>query len=152
MRTVNRIRIRAEPDFVFSVASNLLDWPRMLPHYRWVHHIGGRGRWRIYEMAARRSFIPVKWISLTNVDPEARQIYFRHTGGLARGMEVVWSIELASGGTTVEIVHELSRLRVPIVRSVPGRIITGRVFVEYIAGQTLHYMKEWIEQRCVAQS
>ncbi len=147
MQTVNHITISADPNTVFHAVSSILDWPQILPHYRWVHHIGGNRDWKIFEMAAWRSVIPVKWTSLTHVDPIDRCIYFRHIGGLTRGMEVVWSVEGDGRETSVSIMHELSRMRVPIVRSAPGKLVTGKFFVEFVADQTLRSMKRWIEEQ-----
>ncbi len=151
MHTVNTIRISADPDTVYTTAANLLAWPKILPHYRWVDHVGGQGFWQIYEMAARRSGIPVKWLSLANFDPLERRIYFRHIGGLTRGMEVVWMIDPCQDGTEVRILHEFDRLKVPLVSSCIGKFITSRIFVEHVADETLRWMKTWIEQRA-AQS
>lgn len=148
MQTVNSTKISAQVDTVFGTVSDLLDWPRILPHYRWVHHIGGEGKWKIVEMAVWRSWLPVKWLSLVCLEPERGRMYFRHIGGLARGMEVEWMVEPDGDSTVVRITHELSRLKVPIVRSTPGKLITAHFFVKYIADQTLHHMKRWIEEQC----
>jgi len=148
MQTINSIRIAADADLVFGTASNVEEWPAILPHYRSVRHIGGQGSWRTFEMAARRSGMPIKWTALMLCDPSIRRIYFRHVGGLTRGMEVEWSFQPVSDGTSVCITHDLSRLRVPIVRSALGKLLTGRVFVEQVADRTLRCMKRWIEAQC----
>jgi ribosome-associated toxin RatA of RatAB toxin-antitoxin module len=147
MRTVNTIVISSDQDTVFRTASDILGWPRMLPHYRWVRHIGGNRDWTVLEMAAWRGVIPIKWTSLTQIDQEERRIYFRHIGGLTRGMEVVWLFRQAGDKTEVSIVHELSRMKVPIVRSKPGKLVTGKFFVECVADRTLRSMKRWIEEQ-----
>jgi len=152
MNTVNTIHISAGPDEVYQAASDLLNWPKMLPHYRWVRRLGAEGERGIFEMAARRSWVPVRWVSAAMLDPRARRIYFHHIAGLTRGMRVVWEIEPHDGGTSVAIRHDLTALEVPIVRSRPGKLITGRVFVEHIADRTLHFMKRWIEAGCGARS
>lgn len=136
---------------VYRTVSNVLDWPRMLPHYRWVKLIGGNRDWLMIEMAAIRSFIPIKWTSLTRIDPVDRCIYFRHIGGLTRGMEVEWTMEERPDGTEVCIFHDLSRLKVPVVRSCLGKLVTSRCFVEAVADQTLLCMKRWIEDECKGQ-
>lgn len=151
MKTLNVINMSADPDTVFRTAANVADWPRILPHYRWVKILGADVGGEIVEMAAKRSGIPVKWLSVMSTDSERRRIWFTHIGGLTRGMDVVWSIDSDNDGTRVSIVHELT-LDVPIVRSFPGKIITGKVFVEHIADQTLRYMKEWVENKCDVRS
>lgn len=151
MKTLNSITISAHPDIVFKTASDVFDWPRILPHYRWVRRLGSETRGEIVEMAAYRSGIPVKWTSVMWLDLIKRRIYFKHIGGLTKGMDVVWSIEPTAGGSFVSIIHELT-LDVLIINSWPGKLITGKVFVEHVAGETLRCMKEWIENRCAAQS
>jgi hypothetical protein len=102
-------------------------------------------------MSAWRSFVPVSWESVVSCDAVSRRIFFRHIGGLATGMEVVWSIEPMVNETLVVITHEMDLIRVPVVRSLPGKMVTGRFFVHHIADQTLRTMKTWIEQQSVGQ-
>jgi hypothetical protein len=147
MKTIKKIIIAADPDRVYRTAVNFLDWPIMLPHYRWVHHIGGKGSWRIYDMSAWRLFLPMRWASLAHIEPDGRRIYFRHIGGLTKGMEVVWYVRPYGRESEVTIAHELLRPKMPIARSAIGRFTVNKIFVEPITDQTLRYMKHWVEAK-----
>jgi uncharacterized membrane protein len=78
MRTVDRITIRAPIERIFHAAANVEEWPRMLPHYRWVKFLQRRADGGTVEMAAWRSFGPLRypawWVSEMMVDPSAREI------------------------------------------------------------------------------
>ncbi|MDO8681936.1 MAG: SRPBCC family protein [Armatimonadota bacterium] len=140
-KTLNTITINAEPDRVFKLAADVLNWPNILPHYRWVRAIGESGSSLIVEMAAKRSMIPVKWTSIQTLDRDLRRIYYEHIGGATRGMWVEWTIvPIDEDKSQVTILHELT-LQVPIVSSWPGKLITGKLFVESIADMTLKYIK-----------
>ena len=41
MHTETRITIQGDIDRIFALASAVEDWPRWLPHYRWVHVLSG---------------------------------------------------------------------------------------------------------------
>lgn len=144
MQTIDQITVRANPDAIFRLAADIEDWPRFLPHYRWVRVIEQRSEGRVVEMAARRGVMPVKWTSLQWLDPSARRVYYRHVGGATRGMRVEWKIEPRGGITRVLLVHDLT-LDVPLVRSMPGRVIVDRFFIKYIAGRTLECIKREAE-------
>lgn len=145
MRTLNSIHINAAPEIVFKLAAEVENWPRILPHYRWVHVVESRGLSRIVEMAALRTIIPVKWLSVQTLEPQAGRIYYEHIGGPTRGMWVEWTIGRdPNGGTRAVIMHEMD-LRVPIVRTPPGKLVTGRFFVSHIAGKTLEHIKRAAE-------
>lgn len=92
--TANEILIRGDPDHVYALASAVEEWPTFLPHYRWVRVYEREGNRRTVEMAAWRTGIPIRWLSHQWLWPEERRITFRHIGGLSRGMEVEWRIEL----------------------------------------------------------
>jgi ribosome-associated toxin RatA of RatAB toxin-antitoxin module len=95
--TANEIVIRGDPDRIYSLAAAVEEWPTFLPHYRWVRVYGREGNRRTVEMAAWRSGIPVRWLSHQWLWPEERRITFRHIGGLSRGMDVEWRIEVQMG-------------------------------------------------------
>src|SRR5918911_2224040 len=92
MLTETALAIRADPDVVFRLAARVEDWPRLLPHYRWVRVLRQTPESRIIEMAARRDVIPVRWTAEQRVFPRQRRITFRHIGGVTRGMDVVWKL------------------------------------------------------------
>jgi ribosome-associated toxin RatA of RatAB toxin-antitoxin module len=92
--TANEILITGDPDRIYQLASAVEEWPLFLPHYRWVRVHGREGNRRTVEMAAWRTGIPVRWLSHQWLWPEERRITFRHIGGLSRGMDVEWRIEV----------------------------------------------------------
>jgi uncharacterized membrane protein len=61
MHTETRITIQGDIDRIFALASAVEDWPRWLPHYRWVNVLSGDRTDRIVEMAAHRDGFPVHW-------------------------------------------------------------------------------------------
>jgi ribosome-associated toxin RatA of RatAB toxin-antitoxin module len=65
----DRISIRAPLDRVFTVAQDVQQWPRILPHYRWVRVLERRSDGDVVEMAALRPFglvrYPTWWVSHT---------------------------------------------------------------------------------------
>ncbi|MHB9025490.1 MAG: type II toxin-antitoxin system RatA family toxin [Armatimonadota bacterium] len=146
MRTIDEIDIHAGPDSVFQTAADVLSWPRVLPHYRWVKLLGRGDDQLCVEMAAWRGCIPLRWRSVLRSDAAQRRIYFTHTGGPSRGMEVTWAIEPTADGAHVRIVHEMT-LNVPLIRTTFGKWIVGRFFVHPVAARTLLKMKEAIEKK-----
>jgi aromatase len=62
------------------------------------------------------------------IDREAKAVHYRHVRGITAGMDVVWQIEPANGGTEVTIVHDWSGPRWPLI---------GPVFMHGIASWTL---------------
>lgn len=153
-QTVDSLLIHADLDSIYQVAADITRWPQMLPHYRWVTVLDEHDGCRTVEMAARRDWIPVKWISLLTVDPDRHRIFYEHIGGATRGMKVEWILAMEGGAVRATIIHEMS-LTAPVVRSRIGRWIVGKYFVHYIAGRTLEKIKELAEAgrdtECVEQ-
>jgi uncharacterized membrane protein len=144
MFTENNITINAPIDRVFEVASDVLRWPDILPHYRWVKLISEDGRRRVVEMAAHRDGIPVKWTSIQEPIPEERRIIFRHIKGPTTGMYVEWTMREEGGVVHVRITHEFSPPW-PIVGRFIARHVVGGFFVHNIAGKTLATIKGIVE-------
>ena len=145
MTTVDEIVMQADADRIFVQAAQVESWPVFLPHYRWVRVLQRTDAEVVVEMAARRGWIPVKWVATQHCDPDNRQIVYHHLQGATQGMRVVWRIQPdEQGGVRVSIVHELT-LKLPIIRSFIGKTIVGRFFVKYIAGKTLARMKAVLE-------
>ena len=145
MHTENRIAIAAPPETVYALAAAIEDWPRILPHYRWVTILEDRGTERLVEMAARRDWIPVWWRSIQRCDPIRHRIEFIHVRGKTRGMVVEWRIESdGHGGSDVSIGHEF-RPRWPLVPDLLVRLVIGRFFVGSIAQTTLRRIKALAE-------
>ena len=148
MFTANDIVMHAKAGRIFALASDVLRWPEILPHYRWVKLIREDGVSRIVEMAAKRNFIPVKWTSILTPVPSEHKIIFRHIAGPTRGMYVEWTMrEEVTGGraaTHVRITHEFTH-PLPVLGPFIGKYIVGKFFVHNIAGKTLARIKYLVE-------
>jgi len=148
MLTVDRTRITAPFDRVFSAASSVTRWPAILPHYRWVRLLDDG----LVEMAAWRPFGPVKyptwWVSEMTVDRPAGEIRYRHVRGVTKGMEVVWRLVEDGGGNgvvDVEIVHDWTGPRWPLIGKLAANLVIGPVFIHGIASRTLAGIKRATE-------
>lgn len=154
MLTENSIRINGEAARVFELAADVLRWPQILPHYRWVKLISQEGRRRVVEMAAQRDGIPVKWTSVQEPIPEERRILFTHVKGPTTGMEVEWSMreEMVQGAPLVLVtIRHLFVPPWPIVGGVLAKHVVGRFFVHNIAGKTLARIKWLVESNGAAR-
>ncbi len=145
MRTENTIIMHSPIEKIFALAADVSRWPELLPHYRWVRTHWQDGDTAVVEMAARRSGIPVKWTSVQQLSRHQNTIFYKHIGGLTRGMWVEWRLEPVEDGTKVTIIHDLAPLTVRLVRSSIGKWITGEVFVKHVADETLKHMKSAAE-------
>lgn len=148
MRTVDRSRIAAPFDRVFTAASTVTRWPDILPHYRWVRMLGDG----LVEMAAWRPFglvkYPTWWVSEMTIDRPAGEIRYRHVRGITRGMQVVWRlVEVGGGdgGVEVEIVHTWDGPRWPLIGRLAANLVIGPVFIHGIASRTLAGIKHAAE-------
>ena len=144
MELVNEIHIAGDPDRIYQLAADIHDWPRILPHYRYVK-VQERGNNHgidsvVAEMGASRDGFPVKWRARQELLPESRRIRFQHIGGITRGMQVEWRIEPESESVRVSIHHSLA-YPVPILGALFAEYIVGRLFVHNIAGKTLRCIK-----------
>ena len=151
MRTVDRIRIAAPWDRVFTAASAVTRWPNILPHYRWVRQLDDG----LVEMAAWRPFGPVKyptwWVSQMTIDRPAGEIRYRHVRGITRGMDVIWKlvevVEDGRGfrGVDVEIVHTWEGPKWPLIGRLAANVVIGPIFIHGIASRTLAGIKRATE-------
>lgn len=145
MHQINAIVMNAPEDAIFEAAADLAQWPRFLPHYRYIHYFEkGPGR-NIVKMAARRGAIPVAWVSEQVIDREKREVWFTHLKAWTKGMKVVWRFKPLAAGTEVQIIHDLS-FRSQMLAPIAEPIIS-RVFIDYIATQTLAHMKSYVENK-----
>jgi len=151
MNTSNQITINAPYDRIFELASEIEEWPKILPHYRYVrlHKKDGNRKW--VTMSAWRNFIPVTWSAIETVIPgnsdQPGRIIFKHIKGLVRGMDVEWSFTPQGDNILVTIAHELRNPPYP-VRILGKRLtelIVGQGFIGNIAGKTLRRVKELAE-------
>ena len=149
MHTENVVTIHAPLSRVFTLGSDIGNWPAILPHYRWVTVFSDDGRVKQAEMAARRNSFPVKWRTSQILLPEENKIVFFHTGGVTRGMYVEWRlVEIPAeegGGVRVSLWHELS-YPLSWLTGWFAEHIVGNMFVSYIAGTTLARVKTLAEQ------
>lgn len=145
MESTLRIHIAAGPDAVFALVAAVEEWPRVLPHYRWVRRLSGPGPRRTLDMAARRTFIPVRWRAVVEPLAEQRILRFHHTGGPTRGMDVEWRLTPEGNGTCIELWHRF-HARVPLIAPL-YEWVAQHVFIEHVAGKTLRSMKREAEAR-----
>ena len=59
MQTGNSIIMHAPREVIFETAADLENWPRILPHYRYIRFLERRPPSSIVEMAAPRSGTPL---------------------------------------------------------------------------------------------
>lgn len=142
MRTIDRAVVRAPLERVFTVAADVERWPRLLPHYRWVKVLERRPPVGVLvEMAAWRPFGPARWptwwVSEMTPDAARRRIRYRHVDGITRGMDVEWRIDGRDGDVRVEIVHEWSGPRWPLIGRLAADWVIGPLFIHAIASRTL---------------
>jgi ribosome-associated toxin RatA of RatAB toxin-antitoxin module len=140
----NSIVIKAPLARVFQETSNLLLWPKVLPHYRWIHILSVGEDGLIVKMAARRGWLPIQWTSRFKVDPNTPELHFEHLKAFTRGMKVRWTYAPTPEGVLVSISHELDR------SSAIGRWFAHHVlcnlFIQPIATRTLCGFKTYLEQ------
>lgn len=144
MHTENSITIRGDIDRIFALASAVEDWPRLLPHYRWVKVLSGDATQRLVAMAAHRDGFPVWWTACQRLEPAQHRIHFTHVRGISRGMKVTWFLEADGPLVHVRIVHDLTWRWWPLGPWI-ARYIIGELFVSNIASKTLRTLKQYIE-------
>ena len=150
MRTVDRLHMRAPASRVFEAASDVEQWPALLPHYRWVSMLERRPGGGVVEMAAWRPFGPLRypawWVSEMWTDAAALRVVYRHIRGITAGMDVEWRIVPADQGTEVTIVHEWKGPAWPLVGRPAAEWVIGPVFIHGIASRTLAGIRQAVEQ------
>ena len=128
---------------IFETAANLELWPRILPHYRYIHFLERGPDRNVVVMAARRSGLPISWTSEQIIDRERLEIRFVHLKAWTKGMHVVWTFGDTRDGVLVTISHDL-RFRVPPLAPIVDPIIGG-FFIGNVANKTLRCMKAYVE-------
>ena len=128
---------------IFETAANLELWPKILPHYRYVHYLERDRNRNTVVMAAKRSGIPIKWTSEEIIDRDRCEVHFNHLKAFTKGMHVVWTFTEVPEGVRVEIMHEMN-FRIPILAPIMEPII-GNFFIGNVANKTLHCMKQYVE-------
>jgi ribosome-associated toxin RatA of RatAB toxin-antitoxin module len=145
MMTEQSIVVDAAPDDVYALAQDVANWPRILPHYNYVHVLRETQDARVAVMSARRSWMPVRWTAEQHLLPAIPRIEFIHIGGWAKGMRVAWIFDPLPQGTRVIISHDLAALQLPLVRTRLGRQIISEQFIAPIASRTLASVKKAME-------
>src|SRR5207253_10398531 len=98
METSIERTVHADPRKVFGLVAAVEDWPRILPHYRWVRILASDDlHVRTVEMAARRDVIgplafPLRWTVVERIYPADARIEFELMGGFNRVM--CWALRL----------------------------------------------------------
>lgn len=145
MISENSIIMQAPAEKIFEIAADLSRWPEILPHYRWVRYIEKSPAKNIVQMAAKRSWIPIKWTSELEIDQTKMEIRFHHLKAFTKNMRVVWTFLPVAAGTNVKIRHEL-QISIPLLGYILTDIIIGKFFIHYVANQTLIHMKKYAEK------
>jgi ribosome-associated toxin RatA of RatAB toxin-antitoxin module len=144
MECTNVIEIVGPIERIFELGANIQDWPRILPHYRYVRIEESGADFKVASMGATRDGFPVSWRARQELVPDDRRILFRHIGGVTRGMDVEWRLETIDGVVRVTIFHALT-YPVPVLGPLLAEYIVGRLFVSNIAGKTLRCIKQIVE-------
>jgi ribosome-associated toxin RatA of RatAB toxin-antitoxin module len=144
VRTENSILIKAPLEKIFETTSNLLLWPKVLPHYRWIRVLKTGDNGLIVEMAARRGWLPIQWTSRFQVDPTAHELHFEHLKAFTRGMRVLWTYTPTPEGVRITISHELNRVS-PFGRWF-AHCVLSEMFIRPVATRTLSHFKQYLEQ------
>lgn len=144
VRTENSILIKAPLDKIFQATSNLLLWPKVLPHYRWIRILQAGDDGLVVKMAARRGWLPIQWTSRFQIDPHAPGLRFEHLRAFTRGMKVQWTYTPTPEGVLVKISHELERTSA--FRRWFAHHVLGEMFIKPVATRTLTHFKQYLEQ------
>ncbi|HWX17621.1 MAG TPA: SRPBCC family protein [Chthoniobacterales bacterium] len=143
MHKINSLVMHAPKMKVFETAANLELWPKILPHYRYIHYLERSPNRNVVVMAATRSGIPISWTSEQIIDREKCEVRFHHLKAWTKGMRVLWTFEDSPTGVLVKISHEL-RFRIAVVAPIVDLLI-GDFFIHNIANKTLRCMKAYVE-------
>ena len=143
MHKINSLVMHAPKMKVFETAANLELWPKILPHYRYIHYLERSPNRNVVVMAATRSGIPISWTSEQIIDREKCEVRFHHLKAWTQDMRVVWTFEDSPTGVLVKISHGL-RFRIAVVAPIVDLLI-GDFFIHNIANKTLRCMKASVE-------
>ena len=144
MHKENSILIKAPRSRIFEAAADLSQWPRILPHYRWIRYLEKSPQKNVVVMGARRGWIPIQWTSEQEIDDARCEVRFHHLKAFTKGMDVVWTFKETSDGVEVKISHDL-KPTIPLIGSIITEWVIGDFFIHHVADRTLHYMKIYLE-------
>lgn len=145
MHKTNSILMHAPRTVIFETAANLELWPKILPHYRYIHYLERDPDHNVVVMAAKRSGIPISWTSEEIIDRARMEVRFYHLKAFTKGMRVVWTFQETPSGVLVKIAHDLE-FRVKFFAPIADKVI-GDFFIHNIANKTLRCMKAFVEAR-----
>lgn len=154
--SISRV-INADPRVIFDLAAEVQDWPRILPHYRWVRVLASAGPdQRTVEMAARRDVLggvgfPLRWTAVETTFPAHGRIEFEHIGGITRGMRVAWTIDASAGSGVLVGIRHVFEPHWPVPAALV-RLVVGEYFVNGVARRTLRCIADLAEARAHLQS
>lgn len=158
MITIDERLIRAPADLCFNVAADVENWPNILPHYRWVRfHRKQQFGHGVVEMSAWRPFpagvkYPTWWLSEMRSEPGEPAVYYKHIGGITRGMAVKWELQPRGNDTFVRLFHAWDGPAWPLIGSVAANLIIGPHFISAIAQRTLAGVAREAESRAKKSS
>jgi hypothetical protein len=171
MSVVDELVVGAPLERIFSLAANVDEWPRHLPHYRFVRfHERAPDGGGIVEMSANRPFGPLDWPTWWTSEMAIRApreigqgsdndlrgrrpaIRFRHVRGVTSGMEVEWRFDATGSGTHVRIEHVWNGPGWPVIGAMAAEAVIGPVFVHGIAQRTLAGLARVAERACNPES
>jgi ribosome-associated toxin RatA of RatAB toxin-antitoxin module len=145
MHKTNSILMHAPKIEIFETAADLELWPKILPHYRYIHFVERGPDRNVVVMAARRSGIPISWTSEQIIDRDRLEIHFHHLKAWTKGMRVIWTFSDTPDGVLVTILHDL-QFRIPVLAPIVNPII-GDFFIYNVANKTLCCMKAYVEAK-----
>ena len=142
MKVVDEQLVHAPLRAMFNLARDVEEWPRYLPHYRFVRMrtpaSDGGG---LVEMSANRPFGALNWrtwwLSEMSVNYDLPNVRFRHVGGVTTGMDVEWAFTETGAGTQVRVMHVWNGPSWPLIGGIAATAVIGPVFVHGIACRTL---------------
>src|SRR5438067_1971190 len=137
MHKTNSILMHTPKATIFETAADLEQWPKILPHYRYIEFLERGPDRNIVVMAARRSGIPISWTSEQIIDRDKLEIRFHHLKAWTKGMRVVWTFSDLPEGVLVTISHDL-RFRNPALSPIVDPII-AYFCIRNIASKTLSW-------------
>ena len=136
MHTEHQLVVQAQAARAYQLAAAVEDWPRLLPHYRWVRILREEGNRRLVAMGARHRGIPLAWRCEPELQPDLPRLLFRHVDGITKGMTAEWTFEPGPDGLHVRVLHDLE-LRWPLVGGFLSDRVIGPYFVAPISEKTL---------------
>lgn len=152
MITLDEAIVHAPVETIFALAARVEDWPRHLPHYRWVRFRGPRttdGGGTV-AMSANRPFGPIPWptwwTSYMAIDHDVPEVRFRHIEGVTTGMDVAWTFQAVPEGTHVRLFHVWDGPGIPFLGPIAAVGVIGPVFIRGIASRTLAGLKAVAER------